>query len=138
MDTTTIFQIITGFISVSSLVVAYMGFRDKRNDNESKEDKELADRIKANVLTDVVSVKVDALAKYVTQKDTNISDSMALKSIEIKDLQTSNIELALQLNTMQEQIRTIIRDQDKVDNKLDKILEIVHNDRRNNSDDDSN
>jgi len=135
MDTTTIFQIITGFISVSSLVVAYLGFRDKKTD---KEDKDLADRIKATVLSDAVSVKADALANAVSQKAQILSDAMVIKSAEIKDLQLSNNEFALELNTVQEQIRTIIRDQDKIDKKLDRILEIMHNDRRNNSDDDSN
>jgi len=129
-----IIQIITIIIALLSLITAYLSFRDKKSD---KIDKELADRIKATVLSDAVTVKAEALANSVNQKAQILSDAFNLKSIEIKELQKQVIDIALDQNTMQEQIRTIIKNEDKVADKLDKILEIAHNDRRN-DDNDSN
>jgi len=129
----TLIQIIPIIIAIFSLIMAYLGFRDKRSD---KTDKDLADRIKATVLSDAVTVKAEALANSVNAKAQILSDAMALKAIEIKELQKQANECAMSHSVVKEQINSIIRNYDKVDIKLDKIIELVYSHK--DDDDDTN
>lgn len=111
----TIMEFMTISIAILSLVMAYLGFRDKRSD---KTDKDLADRIKATVLSDAASVKASVLSDAANLKASILSDAANIKAIEIKEIQTNINSMGNKLSIIEDKIIFLMN----TDSKLQKHI----------------
>lgn len=116
-----IIQIVTILIATMSLLMAYLGFRDKKSD---KTDRDLADRIKATVLSDAVTVKAEALSVTVNAKAAILSDAVNARGVEIKELQKQVNDIENRLIVTDERVSVLTKQLEKLSNKLDHIVDI--------------
>lgn len=107
----TFIQIIPIVIAILSLIMAYVGFREKASDKAAKD---LADRLKADALADSVNSKAIALA-----------ESVQARAMEIRELQKAVTELEIQFSVLDERFNGLTKMTDKIDEKLDRILENI-------------